>query len=80
MTDYLNKMLKEIHSRPFKRFSVSFSSDWDSFIFWKSMNWRNFTLITLYFETNSYSHWLEIDAAFLGIHFSFNIHRRFDEN
>ena len=58
-----------------KKFSFNFYSDWDSLIFWKSMNWRNFTFIHLYFEFNNFK-WFEIDFAILGLHFNFDWFRK----
>jgi len=56
-----------------------FYHEWDSFIFWKPYNWRNFTVIHLSFETNNYSKYLEFDFAILGLHFGFDIYRKFYE-
>lgn len=62
--------------RKFQRFTFSFHSDWDSFILWKPMNWRNFRFINLYIEHNCYSSWLELDFSLLGLNFDFNIWRK----
>lgn len=56
-------------------FSFSFMNQWDSFKFWEKMNWRDFTIILLQFETNSYSKFLEIDFAIFGLYFTFHIDR-----
>ena len=58
-----------------KRFSFGFYSDWDSFIFWKPMNWRNFTFIHFYVEI-SCARILELDFAILGLHFNFDWFRK----
>ena len=47
----------------------SFYHDWDSFIFWRHMNWRDFTFIHLSFETGP-NRWYDVQIAFLGLHFS----------
>ena len=46
----------------------SFYSDWSSFVFWKPMNWRDFTLINISGEIGP-NRWYEIHIAFLGLHF-----------
>lgn len=51
-----------------KKFVFTFYSDWDSFIFWKPMNWRSFTFAHLYVEFNDYK-WIEFDVTLLGCHF-----------
>ena len=74
--------IEEYFAKGFKfkhRFGFSFYHDWDSFIFWHRVNWRNFTFIYLYLETNNYSKWLEFNFALLGLHFSFDIYRKFKE-
>ena len=45
----------------------NFHHDWDSFIFWRRMNWRDFTFIHLSFETGP-NRWYDIQIAFLGLH------------
>lgn len=54
-----------------KKFSFGFYSDWDSLIFWKPMNWRDFTFIHFSLEFNAYKN-LEITFAILGLHFNFD--------
>jgi len=56
-------------------FSVGFHHDWDSLIFWRQMNWRNFTLIRIDGETNGYSKYLELEIALLGFHVEINWYR-----
>lgn len=60
-------------------FGFDFYSQWDSFKFWEKMNWRDFTVINLRFETNSYSKYLELEIAILGLNFNFDIYRPFSE-
>ena len=61
--------------------SIRFWHDWDSFIFWgkHQINWRNFTLIEIAFETNCYSNYLEINIGILGFHFEFEWCRKMDD-
>ena len=59
----------------FDKISIQFGSDWNSFIFWKPMNWRNFTIFHLSFETNCYSRYFELSITILGLHLTFNIWR-----
>lgn len=47
---------------------VSIYHDWDSFIFWQPMNWRDFTVIALSGEVSP-NRWYEIHFAILGFHF-----------
>lgn len=53
-----------------------FHHDWDSFMFWKPLNWRNFTIIHLSIETNDYSKYLELEFGILGLNFNFDIYRK----
>ena len=46
----------------------SFYHDWDSFIFWHGMNWRNFSFISLSFELMPHNE-LTIRFALIGFHF-----------
>lgn len=39
------------------------------------MNWRNFHIISLAFETNPYK-WIDIDFSLLGLNFTFIIFKR----
>ena len=50
----------------------NFGHDWDSFIFWHGMNWRNFTFIDLTFELQA-SEQLTIYFSLLGINTELNI-------
>ncbi len=56
-------------------FETNFWCDWDSLIFWRSMNWRNFTVIRVAGETNIYSKYLELEIALLGFHIEINWYR-----
>lgn len=62
----LDQLLRD---RSEKKLVFTFYSDWDSFLFWKPMNWRGFTFIYLYIEFNEYK-WIELDITILGFHFS----------
>ena len=61
-----------------RNITFSFWHDWDSFSF-RPMNWRDFTVIYLCFETNSYSRYLDISFAILGFHFDFSIYRDYEK-
>jgi hypothetical protein len=56
--------------KSFGKIEIEVYHDWDSLIFWQSMNWRNFTWIRIDTETNNYSKYLELDLALLGFHFN----------
>ena len=75
MTDLEQRILNDLNRANKQRFHFSIYSQWSSFIFWRPVNWRDFTFIDLTFETNSY-HWLEIDFALLGIKISFTIYKK----
>lgn len=60
-------------------FGTNFWSDWDSLIFWQSMNWRNFTLIRIAGETNIYSKYFELEIALLGFHLEISWYREHGE-
>lgn len=46
------------------RVQVGYSHDWDSWIFWQKMNWRNFTWIYLNTEIMTPFKYVEISVAF----------------
>lgn len=48
--------------------SASFDHDWDSFIFWQPISWRNFTFIEIEYEYTEYSVSHELNLALLGFH------------
>lgn len=60
---------------PFKRFYFNFWHDWDSLIFWKPMNWRDFHVIRLTLETNPHQ-WVDIELSLFGFNFCFTIFKR----
>ena len=47
---------------------IDLHQDWDSFIFWKPYNWRDFTFIHFSVEVNE-GKFLELSIALLGFHF-----------
>jgi hypothetical protein len=51
--------------------SIEFYSQWDSLAFWKPLNWRDFTVIYLSFETSN-NKWIEITITLLGLGFIFH--------
>jgi hypothetical protein len=51
---------------PNKTWSCDVWSDWDSFIFWKPYNWRDFTVINISGEIGVYTS--ELHLAILGFH------------
>jgi len=57
------------------RWSIGVYHDWDSFMFWQPMNWRNFTWFELSTETNSYLKYLELRFAILGFHIEIDWYR-----
>ncbi len=73
MDTKLDKLLdgwsKEVKHKPF---SFKFSHDWSSFVFWRKLSWRGFTLIKFDIETDRYSRYLKLDMALLGLHFHFD--------
>lgn len=71
--------MKQWTEREFKPFSFDFYSDWDSFIFWQPMNWRDFCWCYLNTEIGS-TKWLEFSIALLGFHFNFNWFRKYKED
>ena len=58
----------KIEYRPSK-IEINFHHDWDSFMFWQPMNWRNFTWFKIHTETNNYSKYFELHITVLGFHF-----------
>ena len=54
-----------------KPFSFNFYSDWGSFLFWRPMNWRDFTFIHFSLETADHKI-IEISLTILGLHFNFD--------
>ena len=66
--DFLNNDFLNTDYHPSK-IEVFFRHDWDGFMFWQPMNWRNFTWFKIYTETNNYSKYLELSIAILGFHF-----------
>lgn len=46
----------------------TFYHDWNSFIFWEPMNWRDFTLIHIGGEVGP-NRWYEFHIALFGFHF-----------
>jgi hypothetical protein len=64
-----NKIIKA-----FGKIEIEFYHDYSSFL--PNVNWRDFTWIKLYTETNYYSKYLEIDFAILGLHFNLDWFRK----
>lgn len=62
------------------RVQVGYSHDWDSWIFWQKMNWRNFTWIYLNTEIMTPFKYVEISAALLGFHLEIDIFRKFGKS
>lgn len=54
-----------------KRFSFEFHCDWDSLMFWRDMNWRDFTIIMLDIETAWKHKTIDINFGLLGFNFRF---------
>lgn len=50
------------------KFQASVFTDYSSFMFWKPMNWRDFTFVMLRVEFDSHAYFM-IHAAVLGVHF-----------
>ena len=66
--------------REYKALWFEWICQWDSFIFWHKMNWRNLTFINLTIETNCYSKYFELEFIILGLGFTFDWHRPFETN
>lgn len=60
-----------------KNITLNFRHDYESFL--PNVNWRDFTWLNLYTETNGYSHYLELNIALLGFHLEFDWYRDFDK-
>ena len=58
-----------------RRFYFHVYSQWSSFIFWRPVNWRDFTFINLTLETNPQM-WIDIGFALLGVKISFTIFKK----
>ena len=58
---------------------ITFWSDWDSFMFWKPKNWRDFTIINISGEVSEHKNY-EIHIALLGVHCYVQKFKEFDND
>ena len=68
-------MTKEIRWWKFWEFIIiTFRSQWSSLIFWRKMNWRDFTFIQFEIEFADYAERFTLDFWLLGLGFGFAWH------
>jgi len=62
--------------------NIGFYSEWDSLIFWKKYNWRDFTWISLSTESSNLFHlkegYFQLHFMLLGLGFQINVSKNDD--